>query len=654
MSLGNGIGFTRTRRTGFTAALLAGFSLTALLFANNAVAIEAETGTVAGAARVVDKAHMSGGRGVGFLGNGAANFVTIPVSVTLAGSYTMTIHYTSGSVRNLFWSTNNGTAASATGLSSGNWTTVATHRTSVTLNAGANSIRFFNDTAYAPDLDQIVISGGPVAGTPAFCANYPPTNSGWISTKVFYGGTRLQYAVDSQQNRIPDYSYAGYRYGQNLIPTVPVVSTLGPVSGDNTSRIQSALNAVAARTPDANGIRGALLLSPGTYEIRGTLRVGASGVVLRGSGDGSTTTSNTILRATGNSPSKRDVVILGSNSSGWTEVTPRTNITNSLVQIGARSFTVASTSGFAVGNEVVVHHPSTSAWLNAVDGGGTSTEWAAGSVDIVYFRKITGISGITVTVDAPVFNHLNRSLSQSYLSRVTSTKITNAGVENLRIDIVTAGGDDENHAWNGLTVRGAHDSWVRGVTVLHFGYAGVRLENAVRVTVENSKALDPIAVRTGGNMYNFSADTGAQLVLFKNNQATNGRHSYITNGTSRASGNVFYRSSQQGGGSEGGHRRWATGMLYDNITGDGQVLLINRGDFGSGHGWAAAHSTIWVSTAEMVVQKPPTAQNYLVSNVGTLRSSAWFPGEWGSREFRSGEMNIPSLYEAQLCDRLEN
>jgi pectin methylesterase-like acyl-CoA thioesterase len=77
----------------------------------------------------------------------------------------------------------------------------------------------------------------------------------------------------------------------------PEVSSISPISGDNTAHIQKALDAVATRQPDANGFRGALVLKPGVYELRSTIQIKASGVVLRGSGDGSDRTQDTILVA---------------------------------------------------------------------------------------------------------------------------------------------------------------------------------------------------------------------------------------------------------------------------------------------------------------------------------------------------------------------
>ncbi|HEX6737957.1 MAG TPA: hypothetical protein VF310_06800, partial [Vicinamibacteria bacterium] len=254
---------------------------------------------------------------------------------------------------------------------------------------------------------------------PSFCSAYPPAPAAgqWQSSRVRYVNGRLSYTSDAERNRIPDFSYAGYHYGQAAIPAVVQVVRVTPAAGDNTARIQAALDQVGARTPDARGIRGAVVLAPGVYEIRGTVRVNQSGVVLRGDGNGSDPATNTILRATGDTPHQRAVVVLGSGSSAWTEATPRTDITTSFVAVGSLSFQVASAAGFAVGDNVIVHHPSTQAWLDAVDRGGTNPDWTPGMIDITFNRRIRALSGNTVTLDAPVYNALDRGLAQSFLAK---------------------------------------------------------------------------------------------------------------------------------------------------------------------------------------------------------------------------------------------
>lgn len=502
-------------------------------------------------------------------------------------------------------------------------------------------------------LDQVSVQQGQT-NLPAFCSRYPQTD-GWQSSKVWYSNGRLTYSTDAN-NRIPDYSYAGYRYGEKSLPNVPVVTTLSPTSGDQTARIQAALDAIGGRAPDANGHRGTLQLQPGRYDIYGTLRVRQSGVVLRGSGRGTNAAVDTILFARGNNPHQRTVVIVGTNDSSPWDAGASTNITDSFVAAGALSVNVQNAGMFSVGQEVIITHPSTQAWINAIGGGGVTTgSWAAGTKDIPYIRKITAINGSTITFDAPLYNHLNRSLSQSRVAAVSGRNlIREAGVENLRVDIETAGGQDENHAWSAISVTGAEDSWVKNVSTRYFGYAGVKTAGAIRVTIDTASATNPIGIRTGSRFYNFDVDDYSQLVLFTNCVAADGRHNFISNGTMSASGVVWHRCTSTGTNDSEGHRHWSTGMLFDAIGGSNLNLkLFNRGDWGTQHGWGLAHSTAWNSQATFFIQKPPTAQNYGISGLGNNSTAYSFPGAMGYVDIRPGQRLVPeSLYEAQMCDRL--
>ena len=108
-----------------------------------------------------------------------------------------------------------------------------------------------------------------------------PAASKW----VYFGEDRkLHYRADARGNRIVDFSYAGYRGGGVRLPNVPASKTLAAVGGDNTPQIQAALDAVSRLPVNAAGFRGAVVLKAGTFEVDGTLRIAAGGVVLRGSG----------------------------------------------------------------------------------------------------------------------------------------------------------------------------------------------------------------------------------------------------------------------------------------------------------------------------------------------------------------------------------
>src|SRR5262245_61970422 len=100
---------------------------------------------------------------------------------------------------------------------------------------------------------------------------------------------KLAYDADTSGNRIPDFSHAGYEGGEVAISDAPVKVVVAPVAGDNTARIQAAIDYVSALKPDANGIRGTVLLLAGRHEVAGQLLIAASGGVLRGQGEAKTT-----------------------------------------------------------------------------------------------------------------------------------------------------------------------------------------------------------------------------------------------------------------------------------------------------------------------------------------------------------------------------
>jgi hypothetical protein len=93
------------------------------------------------------------------------------------------------------------------------------------------------------------------------------------------------YRPDASGDRITDFSIVGYQQGKTPIPTAPTAVTITDDGvSDDTARIQAAINQVAAMPLGSDGIRGAVLLKSGSYDIAGQLTINTSGVVLRGEG----------------------------------------------------------------------------------------------------------------------------------------------------------------------------------------------------------------------------------------------------------------------------------------------------------------------------------------------------------------------------------
>ncbi len=95
------------------------------------------------------------------------------------------------------------------------------------------------------------------------------------------GSDAAALAATPGSHGLPDYSGVGYRNGEADLPSPPVVETLAPGEGDDTDRLQAAIDALQQRKPGEGGSRGTLLLGPGTFEVSRTLLINQSGVVLR-------------------------------------------------------------------------------------------------------------------------------------------------------------------------------------------------------------------------------------------------------------------------------------------------------------------------------------------------------------------------------------
>ena len=78
------------------------------------------------------------------------------VTKATAGTYAMTIYYATWNDRTFFISVNGGAAVSVLCLGDGSGAAIQSVTVSLSLST-TNSIRFYNDSAYAANLDRIVV-----------------------------------------------------------------------------------------------------------------------------------------------------------------------------------------------------------------------------------------------------------------------------------------------------------------------------------------------------------------------------------------------------------------------------------------------------------------------------------------------------------------
>jgi hypothetical protein len=284
-----------------------------------------------------------------------------------------------------------------------------------------------------------------------------------------------------------------------------------------------------------------------------------------------------------------------------------------------------------------------------------------------YLRHIVAIdrNQHKIKLDVPIFDHFDREFVQTEIYKVALPgNVTEVGIENLRVDIVTSGVFDEAHAKSALAFNGAENVWVKQFTGLHFYYAAVDFTRTNFATVIQSKGLEPHSTIDGERRYNFNVGAYTSNILFTQCHTTEGRHSYVSNGASTASGIVFHRCTSQGDhNSSEGHRRWSQGLLYDNIAFskvNNQILigLYNRGSYGTAHGWSTTSGVAWNVTSDQpaynqaVIQKPPFHQNFAIGGNIILTGNHRFSQPPGYMEHAFKQVSPQSLYDEQLKIRL--
>jgi alpha-L-fucosidase len=122
------------------------------------VQAEASGNTLSGAAAVATCSACSGGAKVRFIGNNSSNYEVVNnVNAASAGSHQLTITYEVDGTRTFDLSVNGG-ATIAVPCTGTDFNSPATTTVTVNLNAGNNTIKFFNASAYAPDLDAISVA----------------------------------------------------------------------------------------------------------------------------------------------------------------------------------------------------------------------------------------------------------------------------------------------------------------------------------------------------------------------------------------------------------------------------------------------------------------------------------------------------------------
>jgi hypothetical protein len=468
------------------------------------------------------------------------------------------------------------------------------------------------------------------------CALHAQAISDW----AFEGPDhRLHYRTDPRGNSIMDFSSAGYRAGGVKLPSAVAAQRLTPTAGDNTARIQAALD-------QANG---PVVLAAGEYQIAGTLTITRSGVVLRGEKGAS-------IRLTGQP--HRFLEIHGAGT--WREEGSPAPILDAYVPAGATTFQVRGASAFHPGDRVLVLHPVTAEWIrfmgmDTLVRNGQPQNWIRAGSLIRTDRVIDSVDGDRVTLDVPLSDALDSKFTAASIVRYSFPgRITEVGVEGLRIAAPFEDVPISGPQYTALRMDAVEDGWARDLEIQETQNGIVIGPGAKRLTLANI-SITHSAAHSGSAAPADFALQGTQILLDRCRVTGEGTWPVVTQAEVTGPLVVLNFTADHGGVAP--HQRWATGLLVDGgkfpggTEGRPGLAFSNRATAGSGHGWDIGWAVAWnVISPFLLVQQPPGALNWCIGCIGKPVTIGSTPnGIFDS----PGKMVEPaSLYLHQLRDRL--
>ncbi|RYY53041.1 MAG: hypothetical protein EOO09_19370 [Chitinophagaceae bacterium] len=490
-----------------------------------------------------------------------------------------------------------------------------------------------------------------------FCLSLESIAQTWQSSLLSIDSSgKLVYHADSMGNKLPDFSGVGYtatKMDESYTRSNPAIyagfSGTDYYGRDATDHLQSLIDEVSRRKPTKTGLRGIIYLSDTVYYIDSSLRISASGIILRG------TNNKTVFVARGTG--RRTLVEVSGTGSPVEVKKTRTWITDAYVLVGSKQINVANASEFRKGDQVMLFRPGTRQWIHDLrmdsiaPADAATRQWQAGECDLEFQRVVVAVKGNTITLDQPVVMAIDSAYGGGCIYKYRFPgRITQVGIENIHFRSEYKSDTDEDHAWSAVSFNRIDQGWVKNSTATYFALSAVHLKSlATHITVDSCRSFAPKSKITGGRRYAFTID--GQLNLVKNCFSSEGRHDYVT-GARVCGPNVFYNCrAERAFADTGPHHRWAVGTLYDNITTDGEINAQDRGNWGTGHGWSGVSQVFWNCKALRAAIQDPwvSGRNYVIGMAakpypGRLpgrNASVWETGNHGG-------LRPVSLYQAQL------
>ncbi|CAG9996386.1 unnamed protein product [Clonostachys byssicola] len=453
---------------------------------------------------------------------------------------------------------------------------------------------------------------------------------------------------NSRGDKLPDFSYCGYRSSDKSLPGSTAASVVVKASsGDRTKEIQAALDSTAA----SGG--GVVELAAGTFRISPGLNISAN-TRLRGSGVESTTLDVSKLKTAG-----LPLLSMGNGTNGRINPSFTSKITDKYVGIGARTVTVEDGKQFAKGQTVFISRAATEKWVrqngmaDLVRDGEKQTWVPIGNL-IQQPRIVQAVSGNKLTLDIPLTDALDQTYMEPYVAAYDLPETNpEIGIEDLSITLSpTCAGRvyNESEPCNAPAIQlnpWTVDSFVRNVNITGFNNCIDVQYNVSRITIENASFFrDRDTDRPGGYPTDINISGTQVLVKDSGQYGRKTAKAFTVITQARAPGpNAVLRHHVQSDLQElYPHQRWAHGFLVENT--NANVMFVNRGTAGSGQGWPINAGVAWNVRGGVNVSSPPLGINWAIGSTGPVESVSN-----GTLVSNGTAVTPKSLYNAQRQKR---
>ncbi len=456
-----------------------------------------------------------------------------------------------------------------------------------------------------------------------------------------------------EDSRLPDFSFAGYQFGERPIPAVPPVDDVrrhGARGDGKTDDTEAFLAAVKA----AN--RGAILIPPGRYVLTDVVEIRKSGIVLRGAGpDKTVLVPPKSLQQIHPAENVDGFKSRYSFSGGFLTVAGH-NRGRKLADVaapakrGGRKLFLSKPAGVRPGQLVrlVMNNEKTLGrhiHADQEDAGKATFQERKNFVD--WAARVTEAAGPVIALDRPLRLDVRPEWKPEIYAHEPA--VEEVGIEDLAIEFpgVPKKKHLEEEGFNAIHLRGAENCWVRNVVVTDADN-GVIVGGCRSCTVEKTRFREAKRSDITGH-HALWATGGSQDCLFTEFRVeTKYVHDLTVEGF--ANGNVFREGSAVSMNFDH-HRNAPYENLFTNLdVGDPRRVWASsgRGDRGP---HAGARETFWnIRAASGKFPKwPDWPQINIVGMAGyapeTTPDRHWVePGR--------GPVQPPDLHEAQRKKRL--